>query len=170
MFKFRLAKHRGMDGISDRAFTSGRKSNLLDVVIVVQTTDPAGCRGITAWHKEWFQADFCLGVGVWTLYGVLFESLESGVGFLSRGPDMHAFCKPCRTPSAFKMLRETCFGLGGIPQVPAIWTFAPVSVMTKAPLPAKPSSRTADALSRRHADRNVAKAMHIAPDVSGLFI
>ena len=107
-------KPRGMDQIADASFNFCCQGNILDIVLQVQEASASSCKGITSWHGELFVCDWHLEPGIWTMYGAVFESFASGIGFLSRWPDTSMVRKPSFTPACLRTLRETCGGMGGI--------------------------------------------------------
>ena len=160
---------RGMEHISDCAFQACRRGCTVDLVVTVQVSDGDCCKGVTAWHKEWFVCDFGLAVGTWTLYGVQFENFEAGFGYLTRGPDMHVCRKPARAPSSFKVLRETCCGLGGFSTGASYLNFQTCAFNDRSPLACQAIALNGGRVFPGDiADRSVVLAMHLsAPDVSG---
>ena len=98
----------------DPPLPSVRGGTVLSLVVQVHETLETGCRGYTKLRDEAFELDTGLDEGVWTLYDVRNDGLSGSHFRLSCGQDTQFFKRPVRTWDAFKTIRETCCGMGGI--------------------------------------------------------
>ena len=100
--------------LPDPSLQSCAAGDSLCLVVHISSVQEGISLGRTVWHDEPVRILTQLQAGTWTFYHVVVDKAEPGCFVLRLQTETVCILRPPTTPSSFRIIRETCSGMGGI--------------------------------------------------------